>query len=220
MSKTGLGTIAAAVLLALGASAGAQMKSPDMTFFISSVGSGKGADFGGLAGADKHCQNLAAAAGAGKRVWRAYLSQTPSGTMPGVNARDRIGKGPWHNAEGRLIARNVEELHGINNINRTFALTEKGTKVNGRADAPNMHDILTGSTPDGRAIAGDPAKTTCGNWTMSGAGAAMVGHHDRWGLKDDAPSVSWNSSHPSRGCSLDNLRASGGAGMIYCFAAR
>jgi hypothetical protein len=220
MKKAGLGIIASAVLLALGFSAGAQMKNRDMTFFISSVGSGKGADFGGLAGADKHCQALAAAAGAGHRTWRAYLSQTPSGSTPGINARDRIGKGPWHNAEGRLIARNVDELHGINNINRTFALTEKGAKVNGRADTPNMHDILTGSTPDGRAIAGEPAKTTCGNWTMSGAGAAIVGHHDRWGLRDDAPSVSWNSSHPSRGCSLDNLKASGGAGMIYCFAAR
>ena len=220
MKRTGSGIIAAAVLLALGATAGAQMKPTDMTFFITSTGSGKGADLGGLAGADKLCQSLADAAGAGKRVWRAYLSQTASGSTPAVNARDRIGKGPWHNAEGRLIARNVEELHGINNINRTFALTEKGTKVNGRAETPNMHDILTGSTPDGMAIAGDPAKTTCGNWTMSGAGAAMVGHHDRWGLKDDAPSVSWNSSHPSRGCSLDNLRASGGAGMIYCFAAK
>jgi hypothetical protein len=220
MSKTGLGIIASAVLLALGFSAGAQTKNTQMTFFISSVGSGKGADFGGLAGADKHCQALAAAAGAGHRTWRAYLSQTASGSTPAVNARDRIGKGPWHNAEGRLIARDVKELHGINNINRTFALTEKGAKVNGRADAPNMHDILTGSTPEGMAIAGDPAKTTCGNWTMSGAGAAMVGHHDRWGLRDDAPSISWNSSHPSRGCSLDNLRASGGAGMIYCFATK
>ena len=199
---------------------GAQNAAADMSFFITSAGSGKGADLGGLTGADKLCQSLADAAGAGKRVWRAYLSQTASGSTPAVNARDRIGKGPWHNAEGRLIARNVEELHGINNINRTFALTEKGAKVNGRADTPNMHDILTGSTPDGMAIAGDPAKTTCGNWTMSGAGAAMVGHHDRWGLKDDAPSVSWNSSHPSRGCSQDNLRASGGAGMIYCFAAK
>ena len=220
MNKKAIGVVASAVLLALGASAGAQMKASEMTFFITSAGSGKGADLGGLTGADKLCQSLADAAGAGKRVWRAYLSQTASGSTPAVNARDRIGKGPWHNAEGRLIARNVEELHGINNINRTFALTEKGAKVNGRADTPNMHDILTGSTPDGMAIAGDPAKTTCGNWTMSGAGAAMVGHHDRWGLKDDAPSVSWNSSHPSRGCSQDNLRASGGAGMIYCFAAK
>ena len=137
-----------------------------------------------------------------------------------MNARDRIGKGPWHNAEGRLIARDVAELHAINNINRMTALTEKGTKVNGRAESPNMHDILTGSQPDGTAVAGDAAKTTCGNWTRSGEGAAMVGHHDRWGLRDDAPSISWNASHPSRGCSQDNLRASGGAGMLYCFAAK
>lgn len=213
-----LGMIAPAALLALGLSAGAQAQQSGMTFFITSTGSGKGADLGGLAGADKHCQTLAAAAGAGKLKWRAYLSTTASGGSPAVNARDRTGKGPWHNAEGRLIARNVAELHGNNNINRTFALTEKGTKVNGRAESPNMHDILTGSQPDGTAIAGDPDKTTCGNWTRSGEGAAMVGHHDRWGLRDDAPSISWNSSHPSRGCSQDNLRASGGAGLLYCFA--
>jgi hypothetical protein len=218
MSKTKLGMIAAVVLLMLGWGAGAQMQQSGMTFFITSAGSGKGADLGGLAGADRLCQSLAAAAGAGKLTWRAYLSTTASGGSPAVNARDRIGKGPWHNAEGRLIARNVSELHGLNNINRTFALTEKGTKVNGRAESPNMHDILTGSQPDGTAMAGDAAKTTCGNWTISGEGAAMVGHHDRWGLRDDAPSISWNSSHPSRGCSQDNLRASGGAGLVYCFA--
>ena len=218
MSKTKLGMVAAVVLLMLGWGAGAQMQQSGMTFFITSAGSGKGADLGGLAGADRHCQSLAAAAGAGKRTWRAYLSTTASGGSPAVNARDRIGKGPWHNVEGRLIARNVSELHGLNNINRTFALTEKGTKVNGRAESPNMHDILTGSQPDGTAMAGDAAKTTCGNWTISGEGAAMVGHHDRWGLRDDAPSISWNSSHPSRGCSQDNLRASGGAGLVYCFA--
>jgi hypothetical protein len=218
MSKTNLGMVAAVVLLLLGWGAGAQSQPSGMTFFITSAGSGKGADLGGLAGADRLCQSLAAAAGAGKRTWRAYLSTSASGGSPAVNARDRIGKGPWHNAEGRLIARNVAELHGLNNVNRTFALTEKGTKVNGRAESPNMHDILTGSQPDGTAMAGDAAKTTCGNWTLSGDGAAMVGHHDRWGLRDDAPSISWNSSHPSRGCSQDNLRASGGAGLVYCFA--
>jgi len=206
------------VLLMLGWGAGAQMQQSGMTFFITSAGSGKGADLGGLSGADRLCQSLAAAAGAGKRTWRAYLSTTAAGGSPAVNARDRIGKGPWHSAEGRLIARNVAELHGLNNINRTFALTEKGTKVNGRAESPNMHDILTGSQPDGTAIAGDAAKTTCGNWTLSGDGAAMVGHHDRWGLRDDAPSISWNSSHPSRGCSQANLVSSGGAGLLYCFA--
>ena len=217
MSKTNIGLIASAAFLSLGFAAGVPAQEPPMTFFITSAGSGKGADLGGLAGADKLCQSLAAAAGAGKRTWRAYLSTTATGGSPVVNARDRIGKGPWHNAEGRLIARNVAELHGNNNINRTFALTEKGTKVNGRADSPNTHDILTGSLPDGRVATGS-SDTTCGNWTKSGEGAAMVGHHDRWGLRDDAPSVSWNSSHPSRGCSQDNLRASGGARLLYCFA--
>ncbi len=220
MNKTKFSVVAAVVLLSLGWGVSAQMQKSDMTFFVTSAGSGKGADLGGLAGADRLCQSLAAAAGAGKRTWRAYLSTTASGGSPAVNARDRIGKGPWHNAEGRLMARNVAELHGINNINRMTALTEKGVKVNGRAESPNMHDILTGSQPDGTAIAGDASKTTCGNWTRSGEGAAMVGHHDRWGLRDDAPSISWNASHPSRGCSQDNLRASGGAGMLYCFAAK
>jgi len=133
-------------------------------------------------------------------------------------ARDRIGKGPWYTADGRLVARNVDELHELNSINRMTALTEKGAKVNGRAESPNMHDILTGSTPDGRAAVSDK-DTTCGNWTKSGEGSAIVGHHDRWGLKDDEPARSWNAAHPSRGCSQENLRSSGGAGMLYCFAA-
>jgi hypothetical protein len=191
---------------------------PDMSFFITSVGLGKGADLGGLDGADRHCQQLAAAAGAGKKTWRAYLSATAVGGSPAVHARDRIGKGPWYSAEGRLIARNVDELHAVNGINRMTALTEKGTRVNGRLETPNTHDILTGSTPDGRLAVSDK-DTTCGNWTKSGEGAAMVGHHDRFGLRDDEPARSWNSSHPSRGCSQDNLKASGGAGMFYCFAA-
>ncbi len=218
MNKTRLCVAVSAALLALGLAAGVQAQQSEMTFFITSVGSGKGADLGGVAGADRHCQSLAAAAGAGKRQWRAYLSISAAGGQPAVNARDRIGKGPWHNAEGRLIARNVAELHGKNNINRMTALTEKGARVNNSASPPNMHDILTGSQPDGTAVGGDPAKTTCGNWTMSGEGAAIVGHHDRMGLRDDEPSRSWNASHPSRGCSLDNLRASGGAGLLYCFA--
>lgn len=192
--------------------------SPDLSFFITSAGPGKGADLGGLAGADQHCQQLAAAAGAGKKQWRAYLSATATGGAPAVNARDRIGKGPWYNAEGRLVARNVDELHAVNGINRLTALTEKGTRVNGRLETPNTHDILTGSMPDGRLAVSDK-DTTCGNWTKSGEGAAMVGHHDRFGPRDDEPSRSWNSSHPSRGCSQDNLKASGGAGMFYCFAA-
>jgi hypothetical protein len=218
MNKAGLCVAASAALLTLGC-AGGQMQQSPMTFFITSTGTGKGADLGGLAGADRYCQSLASMAGAGGRTWRAYLSTTAADGQPAVNARDRIGKGPWENAKGVVIANNVAELHGQNNLSKQTALTEKGQVVNGRGDKPNEHDILTGSQPDGTAIAGDPAKTTCGNWTLSGAGAAMVGHHDRLGLKDDAPSVSWNSSHYSRGCSLDNLRASGGAGLLYCFAA-
>jgi len=216
--KTGTVVTVAMALLALGAGAQAAQPSPEMSFFITSAGLGKGADLGGLAGADRHCQQLATAAGAGNKQWRAYLSATASGGAPAVHARDRIGKGPWRNFEGRLIARNIDELHTLNGINRMTALTEKGQPVNGRADTPNMHDILTGSTPDGRVATGDK-DTTCGNWTKSGEGSALVGHHDRWGLRDDEPSRSWNASHPSRGCSQDNLRASGGAGMFYCFAA-
>jgi hypothetical protein len=190
-----------------------------MTFFITSTGTGKGADLGGLDGADQHCQALASKAGAGHRTWRAYLSNTLSPGSPTVHARDRIGKGPWQNAKGAVIANNLSELHGKNNLSKQTALNEMGQMVNGRGDTPNEHDILTGSRPDGTAMAGDPGRTTCGNWTLSGAGAAIVGHHDRLGLRDDEASRSWNSSHPSRGCSLDNLRASGGAGLIYCFAA-
>jgi len=189
---------------------------PGMSFFISSTGSGKGADFGGLAGADKHCQSLAAAAGAGKRTWRAYLST--SGAKP-VNARERIGKGPWRNAKGEVIAKNVKELHANPNINKQTALTEKGEPVNGRGDSPNKHDILTGSQADGTAFPAGEDRT-CGNWTKSGEGAAMVGHHDRIGLRDDDASRSWNSSHASRGCSDPALQSSGGAGLIYCFAAK
>jgi len=167
-----------------------------------------------VAGADRHCQALATAAGAGNRTWRAYLSAQGS---PAVNARDRIGKGPWQNAKGVVVARNVDELHGTNNLTKQTALTEKGAVVNGRGDSPNQHDILTGSQPDGTAFAGADDRT-CGNWTKSGEGAAQVGHHDRMGLRDDEPSRSWNSSHPSRGCSDDALRGTGGAGFIYCFA--
>ena len=212
-----LGIAASVALLALGLNAGAPAQQSGMTFFITSTGSGKGGDLGGLAGADKHCQTLAAAAGAGKHTWRAYLSTTGS---PAVNARDRIGKGPWYNAKGNLIARNVAELHeGVNNINRMTALTEKGSVINGRADSPNMHDMLTGSLPDGKAstAAGD---TTCGNWTKSGNdGSALLGHHDRHGLSETDAARSWNSSHPSKGCSQPALVSTGGAGLFYCFAA-
>ncbi len=216
---TRIGIAIAVALFAPVAAAQAQKISPDMTFFVTSAGLGKGADLGGLAGADRHCQQLAAAAGAGKKQWRAYLSTTASGATPSVNARDRIGKGPWYTFDGRLVARDVAELHALNSINRMTALTEKGAKVNGRAESPNnMHDILTGSNPDGTVSVSDK-DTTCGNWTKSGEGAAIVGHHDRWGLQDNEPARSWNASHPSRGCSQDNLKASGGAGLFYCFAA-
>lgn len=192
---------------------------PKMGFFVTSVGSGKGGDLGGLAGADRHCQNLAQAVGAGGRSWRAYLSTSSEGGKPAVNARDRIGRGPWHNAKGVLVARNVDELHQDNQINKQTALTEKGEVVNGRGDTPNVHDMLTGSDSTGRAFPGD-MDTTCGNWTKSSGGSAQVGHHDRIGLNDKAPAKSWNHSHPSRGCSPDELKSSGGGGLFYCFAAR
>jgi hypothetical protein len=194
-------------------------QAPPMTFFLTSTGSGKGADFGGLAGADKHCQTLAAAAGAGARTWRAYLSATAAAGGTATNARDRIGAGPWHNAKGVLIATNVEELHKSNAISKQTALTEKGEGISGRGDPVNQHDVLTGSNAEGGVIEGT-ADTTCGNWTKSGDGSAMVGHHDRLGLTDDPPAKSWNASHPSRGCSQDNLKSSGGAGLLYCFAAQ
>jgi hypothetical protein len=179
-----------------------------MTFFVSSVGSGNGANLGGLAGADKHCQTLATKAGAGNRTWRAYLSTS----SPDVHARDRIGKGPWHNAKGVLIASNLDELHTDKaNINNDTALDEQGRPINSQG-APNRHDILTGSTADGRATT-----NTCQNWTSSGEGSAMLGHHDR--MTFGKPGSPWNAAHPSKGCSQENLVATGGAGLIYCFAA-
>jgi hypothetical protein len=222
--KRGITAAAAASLAALfagiptGASAQtAASGSAGMTFFVTSVGSGKGADLGGLQGADQHCQTLAAAAGAGSKQWRAYLSTQGDGA---VNARDRIGRGPWQNARGQVIAKDVEELHGSNNLTKQTALTEKGEEVKGRGDQPNQHDILTGSQADGRAFpAGEDM--TCGNYTKSGAdGGVMVGHHDRMGLNEEPPAKSWNMSHRSRGgCSQDALRGTGGAGLFYCFAA-
>ena len=187
-----------------------------MSFFVTSSNPGKGGDLGGLAGADRHCQALASAAGAGGRTWRAYLSTTGAG---GVNARDRIGKGPWRNARGEIVANDVEHLHGPDNkINKQTALTEKGEPVKGRGDTPNQHDILTGSNTDGRALPGS-GDTTCGNWTSSTEGAAMVGHHDRMGLDESPPAKSWNASHLSRGgCSIPALNSTGGAGYFYCFA--
>lgn len=185
-------------------------------FFVTSQNPGRGADFGGLAGADAHCQALASAAGYGSRTWRAYLSTT--GANP-VNARDRIGKGPWTNVKGVQIASSVDELHGTNQLAKETALTEKGQVVMGRGDAVNLHDVLTGSTPEGRATVGGNQDTTCRNWTSSGEGSAIVGHHDRIGLRDDVPSKSWNSSHATRGCGMEALKSTGGGGLLYCFAA-
>src|SRR4051812_11851864 len=215
-----LSRIAVAASLAFAASAFAQDK--DMSFFVTSAGPGKGADLGGIAGADQHCAALAKAAGAGNKTWHAYLSTSESGGQKALDARERIGKGPWVNAKGVTVAKSVDDLHGkSNNLTKETALNEKGEVVNGRTDKPNRHDILTGSSPEGRAL---PAgqDMTCGNYTKSGAdGAVMMGHHDRQGLKDDDASKSWNSSHPSRGgCSQEALRGTGGDGLFYCFAAK
>ena len=207
--------VPAALALATAPSAFAQ--DAKMGFFVTSAGPGKGADLGGLEGADKHCQTLAEAAGSTGQTWRAYLSTQGDGA---VNAKDRIGAGPWANAKGEVIAKDVAELHNGNNLNKTTALSEKGELINGRGDKPNMHDILTGSQADGTAFAAGEDRT-CGNWALSGAeGAVMVGHHDRTGLDDSPPAKSWNTSHPSRGgCSQDALNDTGGNGLFYCFAA-
>lgn len=185
-------------------------------FFITSRGSGRGGELGGLAGADAHCQMLAEAEGAGDHTWRAYLSTSAVNGQAAVNARDRIGTGPWYNALGELIAANLEDLHSEKvNINTDMAVTERGDTVNGVGDTPNQHDILTGSRPDGTAY---PAADdlTCRNWSSSGEGRAQVGHHDRRGLAEGVNS--WNSVHPSRGCSQQDLEATGGVGLFYCFA--
>jgi hypothetical protein len=190
-----------------------------MKFFVTSVNPGKGADLGGLAGADQYCKKLATAAGAKAKNWRAYLSTQPAGNVKAANARDRIGRGPWTNAKGVVVARNVADLHGPNNnLTKATALDEKGMPIKGRGDQPNQHDILTGSQLDGTAFSAG-ADMTCGNWTSGDAGVAMVGHHDRMGLDDSSPAKSWNTSHASRGCSTPALAASGGGGLFYCFAA-
>lgn len=210
--------LASSAAIAQGTPAPQQPQQP-MGFFITSVGKGDGANLGGLAGADEHCQSLARAAGAGSRTWHAYLSAAASGTQPAINARDRIGNGPWYNAKGAIIAWNVADLHGDvqrdrNSINKEFALSEKGQPVNGRGDTPNQHDILTGSDSHGRALLGTAPNTTCNNWTSNGAGATIVGHHDRSG----GGNSSWNAAHASRSCSQADLVATGGAGFFYCFA--
>ncbi len=186
-----------------------------MSFFVTSVGSGKGGDLGGLEGADAHCQKLAEAVGAGNRQWHAYLSTEETGKR-GISARDRIGQGPWYNAKGELIAANITELHLYNRtLIKETALNERGELVNGRGDKPNEHDILTGSMDDGTAYFPDDADHTCNNWTSSDTGSAQVGHHDRHG----GGNLSWTSAHGSRGCSLDALAKTGGNGRFYCFAA-
>jgi len=205
------------------ASAPAQAQSADTSFFLTGNGIGNGGNLGGLAGADNHCQTLAQAAGAGAKTWRAYLSTQAADGAPAVNARDRIGKGPWKNSKGAVVAKDVAELHSANNnLTKQTALSEKGEVINGAGDTPNRHDILTGSQPDGTAFAAGDDKT-CRNWTSSTQGAAVVGHADRKGLRDDEPSKSWNSSHPSRGpdggCSQADLKSTGGDGLLFCFAA-
>ena len=222
--KIVLVSAAAATVALLTACASTPATGP-MGFFVTSVGSGNGADLGGLAGADAHCQKLATAAGAGQRTWRAYLSTTeveavaPAAATPAMHARDRIGTGPWFNAKGELIAKDVASLHGDNNVTKATALDENGAMVKGRGDTPNQHDILTGSRPDGTAFGG-PGAFTCGNWTQSGEGSAVIGHHDRTGLSKDPWAVSWNSSHQTRGCGQPALVSTGGAGQFYCFAAK
>ena len=218
MMRTVIGLIfvAAAVLPALAQQAN------NMSFFVTSIGIGKGADLGGLEGADRHCSTLAQASGATGKTWRAYLSTQAAGGKPAVNARDRIGNGPWQNAKGVMIAKDVAELHGTNNINKETALTEKGAVVNGFGDTPNRHDILTGSQPDGTAFSGADDRT-CRNWTSSTQGAAMLGHSDVSGPANNPTVKSWNAAHTSRGtdggCSQNDLKSTGGDGLLYCFAA-
>jgi hypothetical protein len=218
MTRIGSLLLTAVASTALGLTSAAQAQQADMSFFVSSVGAGKGADLGGLAGADAHCQALAKAAGSTSTSWAAYLSTTEPGGNAGVNARDRIGNGPWKNAKGVVVATSVDNLHSAAvNITKQTALTEKGDVLPGSGDPGNIHDALTGSDPQGMfsTAGGD---TTCGNWTKSGDGSAIVGHLDRAGLgKTTRHMTSWNSAHGSRGCSPDQLKASGGAGLIYCF---
>ena len=207
-----------AACLALFCAVPAQAQQSTMSFFVTSVGTGKGADLGGIASADRHCQTLAAAVGAGAKTWRAYLST--QGAVA-ANARDRIGNGPWINAKGVVVAKSVDELHGANNLTKQTVLTEKGEMNNGRGDTPNRHDILTGSQADGTAFPVDK-DMTCKNYTSSTQGNVMLGHADRTGLTEDPVAKSWNSSHPSRGaeggCSQSDLRSTGGDGLFYCFA--
>jgi len=222
MIRTRVSILASAAMLVawIPAAPALAQQANGMTFFVSSVGPGKGGDLGGLAGADAQCAKLAQAAGSSGKTWRAYLSTQGAGA---VNARDRIGKGPWQNAKGVVVAKSADDLHSDgNNLTKQTALSEKGDVINGVGDKPNRHDVLTGSTAEGRAFPAGEDRT-CGNWTSSAKGSAMLGHSDRRGLRDDAPSRSWNSAHPSRGpdggCSQADLRSTGGDGLLYCFAA-
>jgi hypothetical protein len=212
----------AAAAFAATAAQPAQAQSAAASFFLTGTGIGNGGNLGGLAGADNYCQQLAQAVGAGGKTWRAYLSTQAADGKPAVNARDRIGKGPWQNSKGVVVAKDVAELHAANNLTKQTALSEKGEIINGSGDKPNRHDVLTGSQADGTAFAAGDDRT-CKNWTSSTQGAAMVGHSDRMGLRDDDASKSWNSSHPSRGpdggCSQADLRSTGGDALFYCFAA-
>jgi hypothetical protein len=217
----GTAALTSALVLAASLTLPAQaQQANDMTFFLTSAGPGNGGDLGGVSGADAHCTRLAQAAGSTGKTWRAYLSTQGANA---VNARDRIGNGPWQNARGAVIAKSVDDLHSeTNNLTKQTAVSEKSEVINGNGDTPNRHDILTGSTPEGRAFSAGQDRT-CNNWASSTNGSAMLGHHDRRGNRDDAPSKSWNSSHPSRGagggCTQADLRSTGGDGLFYCFAA-
>jgi hypothetical protein len=209
--------VAGAAILLLGC---AGLSGNPMSFFVTSTGSGRGGDLGGIAGADQHCQSLAAAAGAGGKTWHAYLSAPASGGSPAVNARDRIGNGPWVNAKGVVVAQDLAELHGSNHIGKETALDEKGNPVKVRPATPNQHDILTGSNPDG-TLSTQAADTTCKGWTSSSEGSAIVGHVDRTGTNPDpVRNVSWNASHGTPGCSTEALAKVGGGGLFYCFAVK
>jgi hypothetical protein len=220
MNKTmRLSILASVAVMSLGMSqsAQAQAQAPNTTFFVTSIGSGKGGDLGGLDGADAHCQRLATTIGAGSKTWRAYLS-TSAGRATAVSARDRIGRGPWQNAKGTVIAQNVDDLHSANNkLGKENSLSERGGIISGSGMTPNWHDILTGSQADGRAWPGNLA-LTCGNWTSSSTGVAMLGHVDRLNQNPTEFTTSWNAAHISRGCSVPDLISSGGNGLFYCFA--
>jgi hypothetical protein len=217
-TKLRLSILASAALMSLGWAGASQAQQANMTFFVTSAGSGKGGDLGGLAGADAHCQALAQAAGAGGKTWRAYLSSnTPAAGGAATNARDRIGSGPWQNAKGVVVAKDVNDLHGNPNINKETLLDEKGERIKVRGDTPNMHDMLTGSNMEGRAFPAN-LNLTCNNWASSTFGSAMLGHGDREGIADTPYQHSWNSSHMSRDCTQAGLVATGGNGLFYCFA--